>query len=374
MKILELTNYSAGICGVWQRARQEAEILSKTHEVKIFSSNFTKGSNKLAPLGENIGKIQIKRFPTKKLGGESFMYWFRKNAKKETIRFKPDIIIAHAYRHPHTTTVLKIAKKINAKIFLVTHAPFIENNETRNFTSKIAVKFYDKFIGPKTLKKFDKIITITKWELSYLKKLRVPSGKIVCIPNGIPREFFKLKIPTTEKNKILFLGRISPIKNLEILVEAISLIKNKTIKLEIVGPAEENYLKKLNSLIKELNLESRIKFSRPIYDLKEKIKKIDSAKIFVLPSKREAMPQSLIEAMAREKLVVTSDNPGSKEIVSNRKNGYLFKVGNSKDLAEKINLALSRDNIQMKKQIRKSVEKFSWNKLIKKLEIALNEK
>jgi len=102
--------------------------------------------------------------------------------------------------------------------------------------------------------------------------------------------------------------------------------------------------------------------------MKKKIEKIDSAKIFVLPSKTEAMPQSLIEAMAREKIVIASNNRGARELVSEGKNGYLFQIGNQKELAEKIDGALESKNKNIQKQARKSVEKFSWDKVIKELE------
>jgi glycosyltransferase involved in cell wall biosynthesis len=102
--------------------------------------------------------------------------------------------------------------------------------------------------------------------------------------------------------------------------------------------------------------------------LQEKIKKIDSAKIFVLPSKSEAMPQSLIEAMSRGKIVISSNNQGSKELIENNKNGFLFKIGDEKELAEEINLALSKPHEEIKKSAIKSVERFKWDLLIKKLE------
>ncbi len=76
MKILELTNYSAGICGVWNRVKEEAARLSKkNHEVVVFSSNFTKGSDEIAKSKDKIGGVLIRRFPARKLGGESFMKW-----------------------------------------------------------------------------------------------------------------------------------------------------------------------------------------------------------------------------------------------------------------------------------------------------------
>ncbi len=369
MKILELTPFSAGACGVWARAKQESELLArKGHEVKVFSSNFVKGTNEIAPPQEISNNVEINRFPARKLGGESFMHW---NFYTEAIKFNPDVIICHSYRHPHTTTALKVKNKINCKVFLVTHAPFVEKNTTRSFLSDLSVSIYDTFIGPRTMKKFDKIITITKWEIPYLKKIGVSSDKIVYIPNGVPKEFFTQK-KSKEENKVLFLGRISPIKNLEVLIKSIPLIKDKKIKFELVGPAEEDYLDKLKSLANSLGVSKRIIFSNPVYDLVEKIKKIDSAKVFVLPSKREAMPQALIEAMAREKIVISSNNPGSKEIVQNEKNGFIFEKNDPEDLAKKISLALSSKKSMMKEDARKSVEKFNWNRVIRKIEKLIN--
>ena len=93
-RILELSIFSAGICGVWQRAKQEAiELAKRGHDIMIFSSNATKGSKELASKSDSMGKIPIRRFPFKKLGGESFMQW---DFEKAALNFKPDIIIAHA--------------------------------------------------------------------------------------------------------------------------------------------------------------------------------------------------------------------------------------------------------------------------------------
>src|SRR3989339_162283 len=100
----------------------------------------------------------------------------------------------------------------------------------------------------------------------------------------------------------------------------------------------------------------------------KKIKKIDSCKVFVLPSKREGMSVALIEALARKRIVIASDNPAAKDLIQDGKNGFLFGIGNEKALAEKIDLALSGKNDKIRVEARKSVLQFSWDKVIKKLE------
>ena len=361
LKVLELTNYTAGVCGVWTRVLGESKELSKKFKVKVFSSNAVKGSNKIAKPSERIGLIEIHRFPFKKLGGESFMYW---NFKKDFLEYKPDIVMAHSYRHPHTNLAIKYSKITGSRVFLVTHAPFSHDNITRGNMASVLVKLYDSLIAPKVLNKFNKIITITRWEESFLRKLGLDKNKIAYIPNGIPKEFFKQK-KAREQNKILFLGRVSPLKSLQTLIRAMSLIKNEKIKLEIVGPAEKEYITFLKELISKNNLDKRVSFSEPIYDTKKKIKKLDSARIFVLPSKREGMPQSLIEAMSRGKIVIASNTHGSTEIIEDGKNGFLFKTGDAKSLSSKLNLAIRSKNQRLRQNAKKSVERFEWNKVAK---------
>jgi len=371
MKILELTNYSSGICGVWQRVRQESLELSKQgHEVMIFSSNATKGSDKIASSEDRIINIRIKRFPFKKLGGESFMFW---GFKKQALKFRPDIIITHSYRHPHTIKALKIKNKLrkqgkNCKVFLVTHGPFIKNDSTRSFLAKLVVNFYDRFIAPTKFKKFDKIITVAKWEIPYLLSFGCKKEKISCIPNSIPEEFFKSK--TKRGEWILFLGRIAEVKNLETLIKSIVFI-NKKVKLDIMGPAEKHYKNKLINLINSLKINKQINFLPPVYDLKEKIKIIDNHEFIILPSKYESFGFVLLEAMARKKLVISSKTQGGKEIIKDGINGFLFDIRNEKQLAKimnKIQDLSEKEKNKIKKQARRFAEKFKCKNLIKLLE------
>lgn len=358
MKILEICPFSSGICGVWNRVKQESIEFSKLgHKVAVFSSNIEKGSNKIVETEAKIGDVNIFRFPTK-------INLFSENVKnfdfeKQLEILSPDIVITHLL-HPHSFKALKICKKLNIPIFLVTHAPF---NIKRNFPLNLVTSFWNwrnKF----RINRFDKIISITKWELPYLKKLNVAEEKIAYIPNGIPEEFFIQK-PTKEFPNVLFLGRIAPVKNLETLISAAKNLPK--IKFSIIGAYEKKYLEKL-----QLDLPKNVEIKKPIYNLKEKIKLIDEHKIFVLPSIREAMPQALIEAMSREKVVISSNTDGGKEIIEDEKNGFLFEIGNVEQLTKLIKENL-KGNKKIQESAKKSSEKYSWKILIKKYQILFEE-
>jgi glycosyltransferase involved in cell wall biosynthesis len=365
LKILEITAFSAGICGVWTRVREEAQLLAgRGHEVMVFSSNIFRGGNlKFAKECEVLDNIEIRRFKAKYSFGQNTFFW---DFKKEAMKFNPDVIVCHAYRQYYSTKALKIAKKLGIPCFLVTHAPFLEKR-LRNWKLNFAIFLYDHFIGRRILNKYTKVIAITKWEIPTLLKLGCRKDKIIYIPNGITNTFFKNK-PKSNRNDILFLGRIAPIKSLETLITAISLLKNSSIKLDLVGPAEEDYKIRLLSLIKELKLEKQVIFHPPVYNLNKKIKILDKHSIFILPSKREGMPISLIEAMAREMIVISSKNDGGKEIIRDGKNGFLFDIENSEQLAEKLKLAIKNPPKDIRKNARNSVLQFSWSNLVDKIE------
>ena len=370
MKILELTNYTAGGCGVGMRVMKESQLLAqKGHTVKIFSTNRTKGSDKICSVHDKTGDVVIQRFSAKKLGGESYMLW---DFTKEAIEFRPDVIIAHAYRHLHTTQALKIARILKCKLFLVTHAPF-GREKSRTFMQNIIVNGYDKIIGRKILKKFTKIIAITKWEQNYLYELGLKDKNIVHLPNGLTEEFFKKQINRKGKiSKIIYLGRISSIKNLETVIKSLSQLSGYT--LEIRGSGEEDYVTKLNMLVKEYELDKIVSINSQPYNLKEQLRLLDNFDIYILPSISEGMPQALIEAMARQKIVISSDNLGSSEIISNGKNGFLFPISNYNSLSSLLKKLKSitpsnRSSIQI--NAGKTAELFKWSKIVDKLEFIL---
>jgi glycosyltransferase involved in cell wall biosynthesis len=358
MKILEICPFSAGGCGVWERAKQESLEFSKLgHKVAIFSSNIEKGTNKILETEEKIEKVNIYRFPTKK-------YPFSKNVmhfdfEKQLEILSPDLVITHLL-HPHSFKALKICNLLNIPIFLVTHAPF---NVKRNYLLNLATKFWN-WRNKSRINKFNKIISITKWELPYLKKLGIKEEKLIYIPNGIREQFFTKKL-SKEQKQILYAGRIAPIKDIEVLLRAISLLKDNSIKLKLLGFVEKEYLPRLNNLIQNLKLQKRVEITNKIYDIDDQINELDLSKIFVLPSKREAMPQVLIEAMARGKICISSNTDGAKEIIEDGKNGFLFNIGNAEQLAQLINKNI-KGNKNIQENAKKSSKKYDWKNLIKK--------
>lgn len=370
MRIAYLCEFShPSICGTWNRVYHLAkEMIKKGHEVHVLSSNVIKNTGKTSSPYEKFEGIHIHRMPAwsifGKTLGESTLFWnFRKPFKK----IKPDVIDAQVYRHPYTTFTPRIAKKLGAKSILTTHAPFVEKH-LRSKLLNLVISIYDFLIGKPNLKKYDKIVAITNWEKPFLIDLGVEKGRISLVPNGIDPKYLTINTKGNRRD-ILFLGRVAPIKDVDILLHAMSYLSSPS-KLTIVGPVEKEYGKELEKFLKKTKLHRKIKFVGPVYNLNRKMKFLSNSGIFVLPSKREGMPQSLLEAMAAKRVVITSSTKGGKELVKSGKNGFVFNIGDAEDLAGKIDYIYKNYSKfgMLRKNAKKYASTLTWKKIADKME------
>jgi glycosyltransferase involved in cell wall biosynthesis len=93
-----------------------------------------------------------------------------------------------------------------------------------------------------------------------------------------------------------------------------------------------------------------------------------SADIFVLPSLWEVLPISLLEALACGAPLLVSDAGGNPEVVENGVNGFVFRKGDTKELAKKMKALISDSKMRerMGRESRRiAVERFDWELIAK---------
>lgn len=111
-----------------------------------------------------------------------------------------------------------------------------------------------------------------------------------------------------DEEYLLFLGRIHLKKGLGILIRSMAAIKNKKIKLKIVG-SENDYSSELKKVCLDLGLENRVEFLGGIFG-DEKYRLYANAKAFVAPSYSEAVGMVNLEAAACKTPVITTYQTG----------------------------------------------------------------
>ena len=189
---------------------------------------------------------------------------------------------------------------------------------------------------------------------------------IAVVPNGIDLpEIKKIKKDNKPLKKLLFLGRIHPIKGIHNLLMAWQEIQNihQNWTLEIVGPDNYNYLSELNRTTKKLQLK-RVVFSKEIHG-EEKNMKYQSADLFILPSHSENFGVSVAEALSNGIPCVVSKGAPWK-ILDEKKAGWW--IDNSVEMLTKnliSILSMSTSELEsMGLNGRDLVsEDFNWNKV-----------
>jgi glycosyltransferase involved in cell wall biosynthesis len=252
----------------------------------------------------------------------------------------PEIIVSFMDLTNIISVFVKIIFRIKIPLIICVHTnPKKAYEKDLKFLNPLLSIFYSS-------KFTNRIITISK-ELQYIleKNYQIEKTKLKTIYNGIDLEKIKeLSKELIEDNQKIFenknlikfitVGRLVESKAQNVLIESFSIVKNfvPNSKLIIIGKGP---LKKdLKKLIKSKGLNNDILL---LGFKKNPFKYIANSDIFILSSKFEGLPMVLLEALACEvPIISTNCSTGPEEILDNNKYGFLVNVMDSKDMAEKM--------------------------------------
>lgn len=205
------------------------------------------------------------------------------------------------------------------------------------------------------------------------------SKKNIIMPVGIDTDLFKEDKQTNRlKNSVLFLGRIAPAKRVEILIEAVNILKKKNIHtdLSIVGnclPKDEGYYESLIDKVNQFNLGKREEIFRSGVKNENTPKIYNQNEIFVNLSPSGMYDKTIFEAMSSGCITITS-NTNLKKVF---KQDLFFKESDTFDLACKIEKVINmsreeRERIQ-EEQKKYVLEKHSLQLLANRLKDELTK-
>ena len=205
------------------------------------------------------------------------------------------------------------------------------------------------------------------------KHCRVKHSKIQVIPCGVNVDLFRprpkelsLQKLGLEKDKfyLLYVGRFSPVKGLDRLIYALSLLKDRrNLQLLVIGGDSENYpeTKKLLTLAKELNVEEMI---RPIGRAKQAdlVNYYNATDLLVVPSYYESFCMVVLEALACGTPVVATRVGAVNDIILEGKTGWVVDSNHPELLARGVQNFFSSPMYSSldREMLRSSIINYSW--------------
>jgi glycosyltransferase involved in cell wall biosynthesis len=348
-------------------------LTARGHEVTVLTTNLLTRNSKL---GNKTEEREVEGIRTVYLNSVARYHWvgitpdiFR-YLRRELDRF--DVVHVYGYREFINLAVARWARAVGKPYVL--QALGTTTRMKRSLGKKLV---YDTLFGSSILKNTAALIAKSEVERQQYEAVGIPPERVALVPNGmeipeearrvVPGNFRKAYGIGDSEILLLFLGRIDPIKGLDLLIKTFARVKGARVRLAIVGP-DEGLQGEFERLARERGVGDSVVFTGGLYGA-QKWEAYTDADVYVLPSVFENFPRTVLEAMVCGTPVVITDRCGIASQVRDRAGivvpyeegalaGALQRLLDDRKLREKLGEG-GRRVLE---------EEFSWEPVVEKVE------
>jgi glycosyltransferase involved in cell wall biosynthesis len=326
-------------------------LLAQGHNVDIACAN-GKHADALITRNYNILIFPFKRALLSPSHALSFwqLFWHLKKTRYDVVHFHT----------PMVSLIGRIAAKLAGESVIIYTAHGFYFHDQMNQLLRGIIVLIEKILA-RWATDWLFLQSMEDMEIAKEKRFLIDETHMVWIGNGVNKDAFLAKYDIEGKRKeiglkkndkvIAFIGRIVKEKGIVELVEAFAEIKSSQpiAKLLVIGEALESdrdrstYIK-IQSFVKNAGMQNEVLFLGFRNDIPELLAASD---IFALPSYREGMPRTIIEAMMSGKPVITSDIRGCREEVVNKETGFLVESRDVNSINKALGKLLSNEELVM---------------------------
>lgn len=163
----------------------------------------------------------------------------------------------------------------------------------------------------------DAVVPVCEYNGSWERQVGAEEDKVSPIHNGIEVERYPEPPPEPDEPVIVFVGRIDPLKDIETLLRAFALVRERVpgARLRVYGPpTDPRYAEVCRSLVQDLSLAQAATFEGPLA-ASEVAGAYHSGQVVALTSISEGFPYAVLEAMAAGRPIVATDVGGVNEAI-----------------------------------------------------------
>ena len=297
--------------------------------------------NKNLPKKETIDNFTIKR---SHVWFKINLFFLNPGIYFQMMKDSPDIIHTIGIRSFQSFIAAIVAKKKKIPLVISDQGGLTTHPDLKNggVFKKILYKLQTPMINF-IIKNSTKISVANEYEKKIFEKFDQAS-KIEVIRNGINLETMKTKTDNFKKKHgivfpfILFIGRFSKVKGIDILLHAIKILKDQP-KLEnicfVIMGVDFGFQTQMMQMIDDFGIKQKIRLiTNPSRE--DVIAAYSESEFLVLPSRWELSPLTPLEGFAFKKPVISTNVHGIPSTITDRKNGILVKNEDFHELAEAI--------------------------------------
>jgi glycosyltransferase involved in cell wall biosynthesis len=344
LRILHVTPYAGDAWAYGGIARLAAtltrDLARRGHTVTVCTTDACDAENRLpAPPARTDGGVDVRVFPnlSNRLAYHQQLFLPRGLdgfLREHATRF--DIAHLHACRNlPGAIAAHRLGR---AKV------PFVL---APNGTAP-AKRVYDAVIGDRVLRRAARVIAVSQAEVTQLLTLEVPAKSISVLPNPvdltefdapITRGGFRNRYGLDARPLVLFLGKLTPRKRVDVLVDAFAHVNPGEARLVIAGndmgsgPA-------VRAAVQSRGLDGHVRFTG-LLSGRERLQALTDADVVVYPSEHEIFGLVPLESLLAGTPVVVAGDSGCGEVIRGIGGGKVVEPGDAKALAEAIKVVIS---------------------------------
>jgi glycosyltransferase involved in cell wall biosynthesis len=223
---------------------------------------------------------------------------------------RPDVLHLHGFK---AAAYAVLAKKWSSTVVATHHGRTSHTAQVRVYEA----------LERRLLAAADVVIAVSNATKDRLISEGVPASRVRVVPNFVSDA--PLIAPRGDSGRLLFVGRLSPEKGVDLLLQAMASRPETRLTILGDGPARSD----LVALTRKLGLESRVRFAGFTQDIWPHLA---AATALILPSRREGLPLAVIEALMLGTPVVATDVGGVRSLVRDGLNGVVTPPHSSAEL------------------------------------------
>lgn len=264
----------------------------------------------------------------------------------------PDAYIYHSSAAAFCGLSCIIAKKkFGSKFLLTEHGVYIREQYLAASREQMPYRTKEFLMGLITLVSklnfhfADIVSPVCNYNARWETKWGVDKAKIETIYNGIDvNKFQRLEVEKEENRPtVIMVARIDPLKDIETFIKTADLVSKEIpdVLFKLYGPVnDKKYFKDCEALVNKLGLNNNFVFAGLTNSPQNAYNEGD---VVMLTSISEAFPFVVLEAMACEKVVISSDVGGTKEVLDGY--GFVIKPKDYREFADKVVYVLKNPDI-----------------------------